>query len=57
MNDKSFFPIMIRGVEYFVIQKKNILEISYDDENEDEEVPEEEAEIVINYLIDEGFIK
>lgn len=57
MSDKSFFPITIRGVEYFVIQKKNVLEISYDGEDGDEEVPENEVQMVINYLIDEGFIK
>jgi hypothetical protein len=59
MKNASFFPIKIRGKDYLIIQKGNIIEVAYDnnDEASDEEVPDEEANIVIMYLMDEGFVK
>jgi len=38
-----------------IVQKGNIIDIYY--EKSDDEVPMEEAEVVIMYLMDEGFIK
>jgi hypothetical protein len=52
---EAYFPIMIRGKEYLIIQRNNILEIAYD--KIDEDVPEAEAEMVADYLEYEGFIK
>ena len=43
MKNASFFPIRIRGKDYLIIQKGNIIEV--------------EAEVVIMYLMDEGFVK
>ena len=59
MKNASFFPIKIRGKEYLIIQKGNIIEVVYDkdDDTGDEEVPDEEANVVIMYLMDEGFVK
>ena len=57
--DHSYFPITIRGKDYLVLQKGDLIEIVYDCDNhkDDEFVPDEEADLVIMYLIDEGFIK
>ncbi len=51
----AFFPITIRGKDYTIVQKGNVIDIQYDND-EDTEVSEEEAEIVVMYLVDEGFI-
>jgi hypothetical protein len=59
MKNASFFPIKIRGKDYLIIQKGNVIEVAYDNDDEasDEEVPDEEANIIIMYLMDEGFVK
>lgn len=59
MKNASFFPIKIRGKDYLIIQKGNVIEVAYDndDRTDDEEVPDEEANIIIMYLMDEGFVK
>jgi hypothetical protein len=51
----AFFPITIRGKDYIIVQKGNIIDISYE-HDEEIEVSEEEAEVIIMYLADEGFI-
>jgi hypothetical protein len=51
----AFFPITIRGKDYIIVQKGNIIDIHYEND-EDKEIPEGEAEVVIMYLVDEGFI-
>ena len=51
----AFFPITIRGKDYIIVQKGNIIDIHYE-EDEEAEVSEEEAEVIIMYLVDEGFI-
>jgi len=51
----DFFPITIRGKDYIIVQKGNIIDIHYEND-EDAEIPEVEAEVVIMYLMDEGFI-
>lgn len=53
---RSSFPVTIRGKNYFVIQKGNIINLQYEDKEHEEDVPDEEAEVIIMYLIDEGFI-
>jgi len=52
----AYFPIKIRGKDYIVIQKGNLIELEYK-EDSDKDVPERESEIIIMYLMDEGFIK
>jgi len=51
----TFFPITLRGKDYIIVQKSNIIDIHYEND-EDTEIPEAEAEVVIMYLMDEGFI-
>jgi hypothetical protein len=52
----AYFPICIRGENYLVIQKGNVIEIVYED-GDDIDVPEGEIEVVMMYLVEEGFIK
>jgi hypothetical protein len=54
------FDIMIRGENYFidVIEGKGNMDVFIEKDNEEwEDIPKGEMLMVVNYLVQEGFIK
>ena len=53
------FPIKITGIDYHIDVYDNgfDVEVYVDREDDDTELEEEEMAVVINYLINEGFVR